>query len=293
LEGSEVNIIYESGHVPSGLTSVRSEVAGLIRYGHLDVPALPEPAVRLVALAGRRHADSRLLTRLVQADGNLEARVLRVAQFAAYQSSAPVRVLGDAISWLGAGEVADIAFTASVQASLFDAVRGQGKAEEEWKASIAAAIWAREIGAVSRHCLPLTYLCGLTHDIGSHVTRLSCHETAAKLGVRLTQDEQETLVQEFRNQFAHAIVRKWSLPEVVAECMSAWAGWAPGPAGGLHVAVIHLSHHLAEIVTRQGPEFAREALASNPALGALNITPDRFTALLDRTDWVMNQVGAY
>lgn len=293
MEGSEVNIIYESGQAHSGLMNVRTEVAGLIRYGQLEVPGLPEPAVRLVALAGRQHADVRLLTRLVQADGVVEARVLKVAQFAAYQPSSPIHSLGEAISWLGAGEVADMAFTASVQTTLFDPVRGQGRVEDAWKSSIAAAIWAREIGAVSRHRSPLTYLCGLTHDIGAHVTRLSCIETAAKLGVRLTQVEQEALVQEFQEQFAQVIVRKWSLPDVVAECMSAWSNWELGSADNLHVAVIHLAHHLAEIVTQQGAEFAREALVGNLALDALNITPDRFTALLDRTAWVMNQVGAY
>jgi HD-like signal output (HDOD) protein len=229
----------------------------------------------------------------VQADGVAEARVLKVAQFAAFQPSAPINSLGEAISWLGAGEVADMAFTASVQTTLFDPVRGQGTVEDAWKASIAAAIWAREIGAVSRHRSPLTYLCGLTHDIGAHVARLSCHDTAAKLGVRLTQAEQEALVQEFHGQFAEAIVRKWSLPDVMAASMSGWASWTPASGDDLHVAVIHLAHHLAEIVTQQGAEFAREALTGNQALDALNITPDRFTALLDRTGWVMGQVEAY
>jgi HD-like signal output (HDOD) protein len=249
--------------------------------------------VRLIALAGKQRSDLRLLTRLVQADGVVEARVLKVAQFAAYQPSAPVNSLGEAISWLGAGEVADMAFTASVQTTLFDGVRGQGRVEDGWKTSIAAAIWAREIGAVSRSRSPLTYLCGLAHDLGAHVARLSCHDTAAKLGVRLTQEEQEALVQEFHGQFAEAIVRKWSLPDVVAECMSGWSNWGPGSDDDRQVAVIHLAHHLAEIVTQQGAEFAREALAGNRALDALNVTPDRFTALLDRTAWVMNQVRAY
>jgi HD-like signal output (HDOD) protein len=293
LEGAEVNIIFESGHAPSGLTSVRTEVSGLIRYGQLEVPPLPEPAVRLIALAGKPSADLRLLTRLVQVDRLVEARVLKVAQFAAYQPSSPVSSLGEAIAWLGAGEVADMAFTALVQTTLFDAVRGQGRVEDAWRASIAAAIWAREIGAVSRRRSTMTYLCGLTHDIGSHVARLSCHDTAAKLGVRLTEAEQEALVQEFRSEYGQAIVRKWSLPEAVAECMAGWSNWTPVPEESGHVAVTHLAHHLAEIVTQQGAEFAREALAGNQALDVLNITPDRFTALLDRTPWVMGQVQAY
>lgn len=293
MEGAEVNIIFESGHAPSGLASVRTEVAGLIRYGQLEVPALPEPALRLVALAGKPRADLRLLTRLVQADAIVEARVLKVAQYAAYQPSAPVSSLGEAISWLGAGEVADMAFTATVQASLFDPVRGRRPVEDGWRASIAAAIWAREIGAVSRRRSDVTYLCGLTHDIGALVARLSCDEVAAKLGVKLTAAEQEAFVQEFHGEFARAIVRKWSLPEPVAESMSGWSGWAPASGESGHVAVIHLAHHLAEIVTQQGAEFAREALSGNKALDVLNITPDRFTALLDRTVWVMNQVQAY
>jgi HD-like signal output (HDOD) protein len=288
-----VNIIFESGQVPSGLGNVRTEVSGLIRYEKLEVPALPEHALRLAAIAGKTRGDVRLLTRLVQADRLVEARVLKVSQFAAYQPSAPINSLGEAISWLGAGEVADMAFTASLQTLLFDPVRGKGRIEQCWKASIAAAIWAREIGAVSRRRSVTTYLCGLVHDIGAHVARLACGDTAAKLGVHVTEAEQDSFVQEFRMAFGELIAERWSLPEPVIACMSGWKDWTPASEGSEQVAVIHLAHHLAEIVTQQGAEFAREALSGNQALDVLNITPDRFTALLDRTAWVMNQVRAY
>lgn len=293
MQGAAVNIITESGHVPSGLAPVRTEAAGLIRYGRLDVPALPEHAERLIALAGRPRADVRLLTQLVQADRVVESRVLRVAQFAAYQPSAPVASLGEAISWLGAGEVADIAFTATLQGMFFDTVRGKGRADEAWRASIAAATFAREIGAVSRRRSPLTYLCGLLHDIGGHVARLACAETAAKLGVRVSPSEEDAFVHEFRGSYAEAVVRRWSLPAAVAACMNEWADWMPGNESNDQVPVVHLSHHLSEIVTQQGAEFAREALSGNLALDALNVSPDRFTSLLERTGWVMNQVRSY
>lgn len=288
-----MNIIRESGHAPSGLGHVRAEVSGLIRYDKLDVPVLPEHGLRLITLAGNPRVDIRLLTRLVQEDSVVESRVLRVAQFAAYQPSAPIHSLGEAIAWLGAGEVADMAFTAVVQGLLFERVRGASRVVDRWHASIAAAIWAREIGAVSRHRSPLTYLCGLLHDVGDHVARIACCENAAKLGVRLSREEEDSFVGEFGAHFAGVLARRWALPDTVVECIEGWADWDPARPTDGQVPVAHLAHHLAEIVTQQGPEFAREALSGNAALDTLNITPDRFTSLLDRTAWVMNQVRAY
>lgn len=289
-----MDIILKPGHaVPSGLDSLRAEVAGQVKYRKLEVPVPSEHALRLVPLAGRPNADVRLLTRLVQSDRRIETRVLRVAQFAAYQPSAPIASLGEAISWLGAGEVADLAFTAAVQGQLFDAVRGAGRADQCWRASIAAAIWAREIGAVSRCRTPLTYLGALLHDLGAQVARLSCQEMSRSLGVQLSADDEEAFVREHESRYREAVLRRWALPQPIVDCMHGWEDWKPGGNHGGEVAVAHLAHHLAEIVMSQGPEFAREALSGNAALDVLNISPDRFTSLLERTAWVMNQVRAY
>lgn len=292
--GAEVNIILHcAGAVPSALESVRAEVAGLLKYRKLELPAPPEHALRLLPLAGRPNADVPLLTRLVQSDRAVESRVLRVAQFAAYQPSAPISSLDEAIAWLGAGEVADIAFTATLQCRLFDAVRGPGRADHRWRASIAAAIWAREIGAVSRCRTPLTYVCTLLHDLPAHVARQSCIDISRLLGVRLSAGEEDSFVHEHEAHYREVLVRRWSLPQEVVAAMQGWAGWSPDRQAGGEIAVVHLAHHLAEIITSQGPEFAREALSGNAALDYLNISPDRFTSLLERTPWVMGQVGAY
>lgn len=288
-----MNIILESGRAPSGLARLRAEVAGLIRYDTLELPPLSGGAAKLLALAGKTRADIRLLTRLVQEDRLVESRVLRVSQLAAYQPSAPVHSLGEAIAWLGAGEVADVAFTASVHGLLFESGPAGAGVAGRWRTSIAAAIWAREIGSVSRHRSLLTYVCGLLHDIGDHAARMACFDTAAKLGVRLTAEMEDAFVSEFGGQFGSLLARRWSLPAAVAECIEGWAGWEPSRGSDGQVPVAHLAHHLAEIVTQQGPEFAREALSGNAALDELNISPDRFTSLLDRTAWVVNQARAY
>lgn len=288
-----MNIIVESGKSPSALARVRSEVSGQIRYERFALPALPEHGARLLALAGRPRADVRQLTQLVQMDRVVESRVLRVAQFAAYQPSAPVASLGEAIAWLGAGEVADIAFTAAVQALLFDTVRGKDRRDPRWRATIATAVWSREIGAVSRRRSPTSYVSGLLHDVGRHLARIACADTSGKLGVRLSQDEEDAFVHEFGSPLGKLLAARWSLPAPVTACIEGWESWTPGNEAHDQVPVVHLAHHLAEIVTLQGPEFAREALRGNAALDVLNISPDRFSSLLDRTTWVMNQVRAY
>lgn len=288
-----MNIISGSGHAPSALDAVRAELSGLLRSGTLEIPSLPEQVAGLLEYAARPHASTASLIQLVNADAALASRVLKVTQFAAYQPNSPIDSLDSAVGWLGAGEVVDIAVTAAVQGLLFDAAAVAPQEDASWRSAIAAAIWSREIGAVSRRRSEFTYLCGLLHDIGRPFAWLTWRDLAGRLGVRASTREADAFVHETRQALGLAIARKWSLPAPVKVCIEGWASWTADAQADGQVAVIHLAHHLAEIVLQQGPEFAREVLARNPVLDELNITPDRLTALLDRAPWVMNQVRAY
>lgn len=288
-----MNIILESGPKQAGSGVLRARLAGLARQEAATLPALPEAALRLVEMAGKPLADVRALTRLVQADPRVESRVLRVAQSAAFQPSCPVTSLGEAIAWLGAGEVAEMAFTAAVHGALFDGRGSESPVLERWRASIAAAVWSREIAAVSRRRSRATYLCGLLHDLGFHLARLACMDAATSVGTVALAEDEDDFVRQQGPRLGELAAQQWSLPQAVKECIAGWASWSPGHDQPEQLAVVHLAHHLAEIATLQGPEFAREALSGNAVLDELNISPDRFTALLDRSTWVLDQVRAY
>jgi hypothetical protein len=75
--------------------------------------------------------------------------------------------------------------------------------------------------------------------------------------------------------------------------MRAWRDGRDARPDERELPVVHLGHHLAELVVEQGPEFAREALAADRILDLLNIGPDRFRGLVDRAAWVTGQVEAY
>lgn len=288
-----VNITSEREQVAVGAKAVRQELAGLLEYGNLDLPMLPEHAARVVAMANRSDSDAHSLARLIESDQSLAARVMKVARSAAYQSSSPINSLQHAIAWLGMGEISDIVFTTAVQGRLLNVPGQRPRAVHMWKVAVSAAIWSREIAAIARRYSEITYLCGLLHDIGKPIALMASADVAKKLGVRLSDEEFEALIHEFHGPLGAVLAEKWRLPEAVAVCIRCWPDWTTAQEFAEEVPVVHLAHHLAELVLDQGPAFAREALADNPVLEALNIGPDRFKGLLDRTRWVMDQVQAY
>ena len=288
-----MNIISQPVAVPEGLDAVRRELASLLDYGRLELPMLPENAARVVALAGQPQADAQSLAKLVAADQALAARVMKVARSAAYQPSSPINSLQHAIAWLGLGEVADIAFTAAVQGRLLDVPGQRPRATRLWQVAVACAIWSREIAALARRYSDVTYVCGLLHDIGKPVALLAGADLAGKLGVRLGDDDYDALVHEFHAPIGLLLAQRWRLPEAVAECIRNWPDPSAASAHEDVVRVVHLAHHVAELVVAQGADVARETLLKSDAVDQLHIGPDRLKALIDRSDWVMGQVQAY
>lgn len=288
-----MNIIQRADPPRGDFDKVRAELATLVDHRQVNLPMLPEHAAHVVAFAGRPEASAATLSRLVMNDQALAAQVMKVARSAAYQPASPINSLQHAVAWLGLGEVSDIAFTAAVQGRLL-AVPGQHpRAQHMWKVAVAAAIWSREIAALSRRYSEVTYLCGLLHDIGKPIALLASSEVATRLGVRLGDEDYEALVHEFHTPLGVLLAEHWKLPEAVATCVRYWPDYETAEEFADEVPVVHLAHHVAELVIGQGPEFAREALRNNPVLDLLIIGPDRFKGLLDRTGWVLGQVEAY
>jgi HD-like signal output (HDOD) protein len=287
------NIIREREQLAGGHQAIRKELNKLLEYGNIDVPMLPEHAARVVSMANRPDCDVQMLARMIEFDQSLAARVMKVARSAAYESSSPINSLQHAISWLGMGEISDIAFTAAAQGRLLNVPGQRPRAVHMWKVAVAAAIWSREIAAIARRYSEITYLCGLLHDIGKPIALMATADLAGKLGVRLTDEDYEVLINEYHGPLGAVLAEKWRLPEAVAVCIRCWPDWTTAQEYAEEVPVVHLAHHLAELVLEQGPSIARETLADSPVLEALNIGPDRFKGLLDRARWVMDQVHAY
>lgn len=288
-----LNIISRRGAIKPDTGAVGSELAGLLRDEALDLPQLPDTAARVASLSGSPPARARDLADIVAGDERLQRSLMEVGRHAAGEPGLQLDTPRDVIGWIGPAEAGDIIYTASLQDALLHGTPQAVQARRLWQASIAAAIWSREAAALARRRSGLTYACGLLHDIGRPVTALACGDIAARLGVVLDDAGSADLVNTYHEIVAERVARRWQLPEAVVRCMRGWRNGRDAGPDERELPVVHLGHHLAELVAEQGPEFAREALAADRVLDLLNIGPDRFRGLVDRAAWVTLQVEAY
>ena len=293
LRALALNIISRQGAAALATEDVGSELVQMLRDDSLTLPALPQEAVAVAALSGPAVARGAALADIIAGNDRLRSRLMLVGCHAAADPDLRLDTPQEVIDWIGPAEAGDIVYTASLQDALFHGHGIPTLALRQWQVGVGAAIWSREGGTLARRRSRWTYACGLLHDIGKPVTALACAELAGRLGVALDDAATAQLVREHHAAATALVARRWQLPPAVTQCLRDGREAGGGGQDPGELPVVLLGRQLAELVAGQGPEFAREALGSDPLLDLLNIGPDRFRGLLDRAGWVARQVEAY
>ncbi len=142
--------------------SVRTTLTRLSRTGEL--PALPATATAALGIARNSEADVGDLCRIIRTDVGLSARIIRVANSAAYARRTPAKTLQEAVLTVGLRKTCDLLVAASARRLFEGASRN---AEALWNHALCTAIAAEELARVTRRCDPqLAFLPGLFHDVG-------------------------------------------------------------------------------------------------------------------------------
>jgi HD-like signal output (HDOD) protein len=140
---------------------VRSTLTRLSRTGEL--PALPATATAALGVARDPDAGIDELCGIIRVDVGLSARILRVANSAAYARRTPAKTLKEAVLTVGLRKTCDLLVAAAAR-KLFETGH---RAEHLWNHALAAGIAAEELARVTRRVEPATaFLPGLFHDVG-------------------------------------------------------------------------------------------------------------------------------
>jgi len=196
-------------------------IADLVARDAVDLPPYPAVAVKLERLVDGGDFGLDDVARLVSGDPTLAADVLRVANSACYSRGDHVASLPQAVSRVGAGELARMAVASCLGARALTRGPLARLRRQVWHDALASAVLAREL-ARSRH-LPQdeAFACGLLHDFGK-VLALECLERIAA-GTRhprpMPSAFWDAVVEHHHLRLGALLSQRWGLPRLVADAI--------------------------------------------------------------------------
>lgn len=223
---------------------------------NITLPTLPSVMERLNALLEDPEVGTREVGAAVAQDAPLSARVLRIANSAAYGLRERVLSAEHASAVLGMRELRSIALAASVMGQFEHLEAGAFDLNHLWKHAILVAQTARALGKASDAVCELSpdelYTVGLVHDLGQ-VVLLEHFSDAFLEAVQRSKDEGRTLdeVELEMLGFTHAevgarIALRWNLPPALVSAVQYHHGPAEEIEAEPVVALVDLANRLAE-----------------------------------------------
>ncbi len=215
------NTVYQVDGVSFGLddrlvAALQQAVLGKLREGTLVIPRPPQVAMRVLQLSESVDATIDDITRVVMTDPSLAARMLSIANSAAYAGNAPATNLGMALSRIGMKAVNDLVFTESLRSGTFAAKTHRLALEKAWRLSVGVAVacdvLARAIGVDPESA----FLMGLLHEIGVPTLIHTVAEYARENQGRVLEgDTVDIVVNQLHEEIGAHVLRQWGMPETM------------------------------------------------------------------------------
>ncbi len=278
----------ETAAVPDELQAALLE---RIDAGDIELPLLPDVVWQVTGMTTSDDADARKLADLIQRDQALASHVLRVANSPAYMPRTPIVSLQQAISRLGMKQLAEIAFSASVQARVFTVPGYQHEVRSLWEHALATAAYGREIARIKRHNVEAAFLCGLLHDIGEPIVLQLLVDLHKTFPEALEPAIIAAVMQAHHNRVGLLLATTWSLPPHVHESILYHHDYLMAPTCGEAVMVTRFADHLSCHLMR--PDlFDETSVYHHPILTDLHLYPDEVETLLAKQERIRHIVEA-
>jgi len=129
-------------------------------------PLLPAVAMQVQTLSTRADVDIPALVAVMEKDPMFAARVLKIAQSAAFASAGSIASLRDAVVRIGLRNLTDIAWEVAMNMRIFRSQAYAQPMEAVRRHSTACAHLARMLSNSTGISSEYAFLCGLLHDIG-------------------------------------------------------------------------------------------------------------------------------
>ncbi|MCB1685776.1 MAG: HDOD domain-containing protein [Pseudomonadales bacterium] len=196
-------------------TQIQQEVASAVDNDELELPSLPEVALRIREEAESRNVSAQSLAVVIGADPGLAVRMIRVANSPLFRATRTIEDLNMALSRLGVEYAANLATGFAMQ-QMFQATSDviDRKMRSVWsRATEVAAVSGVLAKAYTRLRPDQATLAGLTHMIGVLPILAWAEEHPQFLQDSLTLDR---VIDSIHGSLGTMILQRWEFPEEVA-----------------------------------------------------------------------------
>src|SRR5438874_11060472 len=155
------------------MSDIREKRVELILQQMEELPTLPAVAVRVLEATGRENADAKEVTRLIESDPALTARILQLVHRSEVGVSGEIASVERAVVLLGFEAIRSAVLAVSVFETFREAQPRLGahfRRDEFWKHCVAVACAAELLAAALPKSAGVdaseAFVCGLLHDLG-------------------------------------------------------------------------------------------------------------------------------
>lgn len=267
--------------VPS--VSLAQEVEAAIRSGKVELPVLPEVAIRVRELIARESAVPEIAA-VIEREPAFAAAMLRYANSVAYAGLREIKDLRQAVMRLG--------LAAAEQTILSIAARSAFESKDPryeqllrtiWKHSLVTAVAARRLASRAPGVGPeLAFLGGLLHDIGK-VVILRCAAELGKRDAARFRVSDTALLEFFDTLHCHVgdvLFDSWNLPHEIREVVRRHHDEKFQGEGDTLVAIVSFADHLAAKLGASLSPDPDRSLLDCPAATLLRLDDVKLASLL-------------
>jgi len=249
---------------------------------------IPVSLPKLARTLANPNANLHDIVGIIEYDVALTANVLRMANSAAFAPRNSILTVRDAVVWLGAGRVLQLAVGDHAKGILGQPCSGYDLTERElWHHSVAAALGADLLRRfTTEHIPPVAFTAALLHDIGKLIVSRRISDDLRRQINRLVEREQLPFFEAERAvlginhaEIGGVIAKRWSFPKILVDCIALHHN--PDGEGIVSPALdaVHIGNVVAKtLAIGMGSEQMNMVACANAAR-RLKLTPEKFEAL--------------
>lgn len=213
-----------------------------------ELPSIPKVVQDLIQNFSSNSADAQTISKNIQADPVIAAKVLRLANSVRYGAGRKVASLDSAVVMLGSDALKTLVIASGVTGTMKD-IPGM-EMREFWRNSFMVANICKLIARNASDCNPETaFTCGMLHNIGIPLMTLVHSDDMAAIQLQVEEGAVRSEVERTRfgfdtNEVGARLAEAWKFPEEIVDALASQGRPLNTPGLSPYAAIIQLAEYL-------------------------------------------------